>query len=199
MNYKIKSNIGQLTLGGEIFNSTLVDLVSVRCLQEGSYEEFFKSVEKGDLSIYKNGVELEKPLPVVSRLINIHATGEFSDDSLLNEDWNDQAKIKSTGFVSPQLIDIDKSYLKKINDGHVFYRKKRAETVLLINLGQITSQDAFFIDKKMRDVKASLLSGDWLTASMYLEESIPEGVYTQAIKEEYSQEIAEYISENYTI
>jgi hypothetical protein len=55
----------------------------------------------------------------------------------------------------------------------------------------------FEIDQHLIRVKESLLTGDWKTAKTYLELTVVEGAYTQALKDEYSLEIQDYINANY--
>ncbi len=85
----------------------------------------------------------------------------------------------------------------KEKDGHEYYNKKRSELVLsIINLER-TEQEAFQIDTKLKNVKDSLLSGDWKTARAYLDLVIVEEAFTQDLKDEYLIEISEYITNNY--
>jgi len=93
-----------------------------------------------------------------------------------------------------QLMD---GYEIKEKDGKKYYNQKRSELVDKINKAEITSIDAFVIDTKLKDVKDSLRSGDWITAQTYLSGVVVEGPFTQALKDEYDVEISEYITNNY--
>ncbi|MCK5641178.1 MAG: hypothetical protein KAJ19_10285 [Gammaproteobacteria bacterium] len=93
-----------------------------------------------------------------------------------------------------QLMD---GYEIKEKDGKRYYNKKRSELVDKINKAEITSTDAFTIDTKLKDVKDSLRSGDWITAQTYLTSVVVEGPFTQALKDEYDVEITDYITNNY--
>ena len=93
-----------------------------------------------------------------------------------------------------QLMD---GYEIKEKDGKRYYNKKRSELVDKINKAEITSTDAFTIDTKLKDVKDSLRSGDWITAQTYLGSVVVEGPFTQALKDEYDVEITDYITNNY--
>ena len=93
-----------------------------------------------------------------------------------------------------QLMD---GYEIKEKDGKRYYNKKRSELVAKINAAEITSADAFVIDTKLKNVKDSLRSGDWITAQSYLNASTVEGAFTQDLKDEYNTEISDYITNNY--
>jgi hypothetical protein len=74
---------------------------------------------------------------------------------------------------------------------------KRSELVESIITEQRTEAEAFEIDQHLIRVKESLLTGDWKTAKTYLELTVVDGAYTQALKDEYALEIQEYIDSNY--
>lgn len=93
-----------------------------------------------------------------------------------------------------QLMD---GYEIKEKDGKRYYNKKRSELVAKINNAEITSEDAFTIDTKLKNVKDSLRSGDWITAQTYLGSVVVEGAFTQVLKDEYDAEINDYITNNY--
>ncbi len=93
-----------------------------------------------------------------------------------------------------QLMD---GYEIKEKDGKKYYNQKRSELVDKINKAEITSTDAFTIDTKLKDVKDSLRSGDWITAQTYLTGVVVDGPFTQALKDEYNVEISDYITNNY--
>lgn len=89
------------------------------------------------------------------------------------------------------------SYDVKEKDGREYYNKKRSELVLDIVTAVRTEVEAFEIDTKLKNVKDSLLTGDWKTAKTYLSLTVVEGAYTQELKDEYNSEIQEYINANY--
>jgi len=89
------------------------------------------------------------------------------------------------------------SYTQKSSDGVVYYNQKRSELVESIIEGVRTSAEAFEIDVKIKDVKDSLLTGDWITAQVYLSMTVVEGAYTQELKDEFNTEIQDYITNNY--
>jgi hypothetical protein len=89
------------------------------------------------------------------------------------------------------------SYQQKEKDGHTYYNLKRSELVESIITAVRTEAEAFEIDQHLIRVKESLLTGDWKTAKTYLELTVVEGAYTQALKDEYSLEIQDYINANY--
>ena len=93
-----------------------------------------------------------------------------------------------------QLMD---GYEIKEKDGKNYYNLKRSELVEKINKAEITEADAFTIDTKLKNVKDSLRSGDWITAQTYLGGVTVEGPFTQSMKDEYNNEITDYINNNY--
>jgi hypothetical protein len=95
------------------------------------------------------------------------------------------------------LLKYMNSYDVKEKDGHDYYNKKRSELVIKIVNGERTEEETFEIDTKLKSVKDSLLSGDWKTARAYLDLVIIEGPFTQDLKDEYYQEITDYIISNY--
>lgn len=95
------------------------------------------------------------------------------------------------------LLKYMNSYDVKEKDGHDYYNEKRSELVIKIVNGERTEEETFEIDAKLKSVKDSLLSGDWKTARTYLDLVIVEGPFTQDLKDEYYQEITDYIISNY--
>lgn len=95
------------------------------------------------------------------------------------------------------ITQLMKGYDQKTADGVVYYNKKRSQLVASISEGIRTSAEAFEIDVKIKNVKDSLLTGDWITAKTYLDLTVVEGAYTQELKDEFSLEIQEYITNNY--
>ena len=93
-----------------------------------------------------------------------------------------------------QLMD---GYEIKEKDGKQYYNLKRSELVEKINKAEITESDAFTIDTKLKDVKDSLRSGDWITAQTYLNTVTVEGPFTQSLKDEYNNQITDYINTHY--
>jgi len=95
------------------------------------------------------------------------------------------------------IIQLMDGYEIKEKDGKKYYNQKRSELVDKINKSEITSADAFTIDTKLKDVKDSLRSGDWITAQTYLNTVTVEEPFTQTMKDEYNNEITDYITNNY--
>jgi hypothetical protein len=89
------------------------------------------------------------------------------------------------------------AYEQKEKDGHTYYNQKRSELVESIITAVRTEAEAFEIDQHLIRVKESLLTGDWKTAKTYLSLTVVEGAYTQALKDEYTLEIQDYINANY--
>ena len=103
------------------------------------------------------------------------------------------ATLTGTDLISSLM----QGYVKKAIDGQNYYNLKRSELVSNILVGIITSADAFFIDTKIKNVKDSLLTGDWITAQTYLGLTVVEGAYTQLLKDSFDAEIQDYINNNY--
>ena len=108
------------------------------------------------------------------------------------------------GVIDPdvEIIDtteqaIDISYNYKELDGHAYYRKKRAQLVKNIILGNITELDADYIDVKLERVQQKINTGDWKSAKKRLLETVVEDAYTQVLYDEYLTEIDTYIFNHY--
>jgi hypothetical protein len=94
-------------------------------------------------------------------------------------------------------FDLALIYSKRKADGWDFYNRIRSNYVYLINIGQATGDDEYFIQNKMKDVKANLLSGDWVTAKKDLINVSVEGAFTEQIKTSFLTQIQSYIEANY--
>ncbi len=119
-----------------------------------------------------------------------------------NVDWT-AANTTTLDNVIDALVGYDvitqlmNGYEQKEKDGHNYYNLKRSELVQSIITAVRTEAEAFEIDIKLKDVKDSLITGDWKTAQTYLGLTVVEGAYTQALKDEYNLEIQDYIDANY--
>ena len=191
MNYTITS-IEPLTIGTQEFNSNPISLVSITCLQEEYFKTLYDSVSNKDLNIQKNGIELEKQIPIISRLISLSQGLEIDNHELM-DDWS--TNLVSLGNAA--LSDIESDYPKKTKDGDLYYRKSRARLLEKRNRGEYTDADLFFIDSKSKNIKDCLLTGDWKTALEYLNLITVEGSFTQVYKDQLKQELLAYISTNY--
>ena len=94
-------------------------------------------------------------------------------------------------------FDLALTYSKRKSDGWEFYNRIRSNFVYLINTGQASGDDEYFIQNKMKDVKANLLSGDWVTAKRDLIAVTVEGAFTEEIKTSFLTQIQAYIEANY--
>lgn len=197
MNFKIKSDGPEITIGTEVFGPTAVDLASVSCLQQDYYSDLFECVKKGDLIILNiNDQPVENGVSLISALITLDGSNT-NELELLKEDYIAKKRLDDIGFANTILESIDNKYDNRVIDGVNYYRRKRAEMVEKIMDTILTSSEAFYVDKKIKEVKQAILTGDWMTAKQYLEETTVEGVYTQDIKDEFMQEIDAYIANNY--
>jgi hypothetical protein len=119
-----------------------------------------------------------------------------------NVDWT-AANTTTLDNVIDALVGYDvitqlmNGYEHKEKDGHNYYNQKRSELVQSIITAVRTEAEAFEIDTKLKNVKDSLLTGDWKTAKTYLGLTVVEGAYTQSLKDEYDLEIQTYIDANY--
>lgn len=154
-----------------------------------SIREFTKKVKKE--STIKDKV-LSYEYDYTNQYLKVKVSSTWTD---ANQTTLDTLLDNLVGYdVVVQLMD---GYEIKEKDGKRYYNKKRSELVAKINSAEITSEDAFVIDTKLKDVKDSLRSGDWMTAQTYLTSTVVEGAYTQALKDEYNAEITDYITNNY--
>ena len=202
MNYTIYSTGADVTISTQTFTATPMRLVEINWLEsEGAeiyYKPLFDAVDNGSLKIKLNNVDVINSLAIVSQLITLKSedTGNFA---LLKEDWLDHKRFVRADYVDDAIKAIDEKYNKRVKDGQAYYRKKRAETVKKIDdvNDPLTETDAFIIDQKVKDVKDSVLTGDWKTAKAHLDLTVTEGAYTQAVKDEYDTYIVNYIVANY--
>jgi hypothetical protein len=91
------------------------------------------------------------------------------------------------------------SYEHKEKDGKSYYNEKRSKLVTRIydENDSLTSEGAFQIDIKLKNVKDSLRTGDWITSQKYLSLITVDENFTQDFKDELNTEILEYISIKY--
>ena len=163
--------------------------LDVNSISINSIREFTKKVRKQ--SSIKN-----KVLSFEYNYTNQYLKLKVSDDwTTANQTTLDNILDNLAGYdVVIQLMD---GYEIKEKDGKRYYNRKRSELVEKISTAVITSEEAFQIDTKLKNVKDSLRSGDWITANSYLSIEAVEGAFTQALKDEFALEIGEYITNNY--
>ena len=163
--------------------------LDVNSISINSIREFTKKVRKQ--SSIKN-----KVLSFEYNYTNQYLKLKVSDDwTTANQTTLDNILDNLAGYdVVIQLMD---GYEIKEKDGKRYYNRKRSELVEKISEATITSEEAFQIDTKLKNVKDSLRSGDWITANSYLSIEAVEGAFTQALKDEFALEIGEYITNNY--
>lgn len=97
------------------------------------------------------------------------------------------------------LTTLMNSYEHKEKDGKSYYNEKRSKLVTRIydENDSLTSEGAFQIDIKLKNVKDSLRTGDWITSQKYLSLITVDENFTQDFKDELNTEILEYISIKY--
>ena len=163
--------------------------LDVNSISINSIREFTKKVRKQ--SSIKN-----KVLCFDYNYTNQYLKLKVSDDwTTANQTTLDNILDNLAGYdVVSQLMD---GYEIKEKDGKRYYNRKRSELVEKISTAVITSEEAFQIDTKLKNVKDSLRSGDWITANSYLSIEAVEGAFTQSLKDEFAGEIGEYITNNY--
>lgn len=87
MNYEICANGKSFTIGTQKFGTTKLNLVEITCLEtEKDFSELFKQGMNNKFVIFKNGVPVEKPVPIISHLIQYKIDGIPTDNILLNQD-----------------------------------------------------------------------------------------------------------------
>jgi len=89
-------------------------------------------------------------------------------------------------------------YDKRKADGWNLYNEQRSSIVLAIDAGLLTPEQEDFIQTKIKEVVFYLNIADWKTAEKRIIETIVEGAYTQEVKDNFTNLISTYISENYT-
>lgn len=96
--------------------------------------------------------------------------------------------------------------LRKV-DGENYYNDLRAKLSISFNSGDLTIQNAFYIEDKLMKVKSFLMSGDWATAQYEVSNNITiagavsnddiSNNYTQALHDEIKLKIDTYVQDNY--
>jgi len=92
---------------------------------------------------------------------------------------------------------IQASYYTKEVDGRDFYRKMRATLLKSVIIGERTEAEADEIDVCVDAVICKILTGDWKSAYNRLLETTPNGAYTQEFKDNLTNDIILYITQNY--
>ena len=142
-----------------------------------------------------NNYDIESVISYNNKIIVIANITETEKTEIVN--YYNSLTSDCSSDIPYCLLKYMNSYAAKEKDGHDYYNKKRSELVIKIVNGVITSEEAFQIDTKLKNVKDSLRSGDWITANSYLSIEAVEGAFTQALKDEFAGEIGEYITNNY--
>ncbi|MFM7088518.1 MAG: hypothetical protein ACKOW9_03225 [Candidatus Paceibacterota bacterium] len=153
-------------------------------------------IKLGQISILNNTIEvdLETALDIVRRAYNLLTDfNRYNDNSLLAK----EIEIAKIYIDNEQLNTIIISYLYKEIDGLDLYRKKRAELAFKISQNELSESEVLFIESKLKEVKDSLITGDWKTAKNTLSPINTEGAFTEEIKNSWLNEINEYIVANY--
>jgi len=95
------------------------------------------------------------------------------------------------------ITKIEKIYEKQAYDGNNFYNKFNLDISNRYRNGDISIEDAYFIEKKLLNIKSFLKSGDWATAQYELLSIVVEQGYTQELHDILKTKIDNYVSENY--
>lgn len=199
MNFTIKAKEGlvDFSIGDQFFTQTQIALTELSCFQEENYATLFEKVKNGDLEIYKKGGLVNNALSVMSKTITKFQT--VSDDDLLNEDYLETKKFLRGNINTPTLKSIVEPYKDRKKDGQAFYLKQLAELTEDLLAGNITKSELKQIEKKIFSAKINLNIGEWISAKDDIIDSIVEGAYTQAIKDDFLAGLQVYIVANYPI
>jgi hypothetical protein len=195
MNYTIYAKDNQENIGADIITGSPIPLLDLKSLDQSNlHQDLFSKVQKGSLVIALNGVDVDNQVEIIGTVIQLFR--KHKKDKIL-EDYNERIRIKFLELTDPQEIEIDRPYNNRIIMGNKFYRKTRASLLLKVKNGEMTSENLFQIDKNITNAKNCLIYGDWKTAQYFIEESVPEGAYTQDIKDNFLQEIKNNIADLY--
>ncbi len=88
-------------------------------------------------------------------------------------------------------------YDKQAYEGSNFYNKFSLDISERYRNGDISIEDAYFIEKKILNIKNFLKSGDWASAKYELQFIEIEQAYTQELHDTLKTEIDTYVNENY--
>jgi len=157
--------------------------------------DIIEDVDQKQFNYHINKVYHDKIHSIVPFAGKVTITGDFTlvEKTEIENYYMSLPLIEEDYVINKLMV----SYEQKEKDGHTYYNLKRSELVDKINKAEITESDAFTIDTKLKDVKDSLRSGDWITANSYLSIEPVEGPFTQVLKDEFTLEIGEYITNNY--
>ena len=103
-----------------------------------------------------------------------------------------------------EVTDVDKLtdlynnlYLQREKDGHDYYATFRSHLMIDIERGLINSTDAFLLEQHVKSLKDEFISGNWLTAQYVNSNLTLSGLFDQAMKDEITSNINQYILQNY--
>ena len=150
-----------------------------------------------------NGLIIEASIGVIAPennflIIESFDRGLVSNYQLFKYDVGNEVFIPITNQseINPLYL-IDQAYLQHENEGVNYFRKKRAELVLLYKTGQLTAAGVYEIEEGLSVVKSLIMSGDWMSGLNNVNTSVVNGAYTQELKDIIIQEITDYITNNY--
>lgn len=150
-----------------------------------------------------NGLIIEASIGVIAPennflIIESFDRGLVSNYQLFKYDVGNEVFIPITNQseINPLYL-IDQAYLQHENEGVNYFRKKRAELVLLYKTGQLTAAGVYEIEEGLSVVKSLIMSGDWMSGLNSVNTSVVNGAYTQELKDIIIQEITDYITNNY--
>jgi len=92
---------------------------------------------------------------------------------------------------------IKEPYGQREADGLFYFRQIRAEIVLDYYKGNLSIDDVFGIEAKLREVNYILILGDWLTAQNELQSVTVTPPLSQALYDQINNHMTQYISDNY--
>lgn len=184
-------------IGDQLFTYNKENLVEINCLSDEYYVQLFNDVKSDKLKISQSNFNLENSLNIISELIELSNGNKNVKNKELLKQWEEWELILNITDNDPILIDVEKNYTKRAEDGNNYYRKKRAQLAYNLESGGLSDMEVFLIEQKIKDTKDCILSGDWKTGYVYLDSQTVEGVFTEEYKNELLAELLEYIGNNY--
>ena len=155
MNYKIYSAQGEIVIGEDTITGTAINLMDLDSFDNPSlYNILFEKVKDGELIIQENEVDVQNGVAIISKAIQ-YCIDDVQIDKL-KVDFNERKRTKTLTIIDVDLINIDRGYNSKGNEGKNFMREHRAEFVKMVNDGIMTSSDLFVIDKAIWNAKKSI-------------------------------------------
>lgn len=142
-------------------------------------------------------LEIPENAPIDDYIIIWNEEGiEDPERSAVLTEYN-QLKSEATSPEAIALEQINKAYELHEQNGLKYFKTVRNKLVLAYKSGQYTAEQCAAIEKALDPVKSKVITGDWLSASFAIAETVTDTNYTEELKTSITADIQNYINENY--